>query len=290
MQRFLRKYYEFERKRRSYIKKIPHLKSFLSLGWILLWVFAFKSSILDANNIPSGSMIPTLKIGDFLFVNKMRYTLRIPFTHIVLWEFDEPKRGDIITFKPPPRPNLEGKTLVKRVVGVPGDTIEVIDNEVYVNGIKYPVFPAKDRKILEDVDYPPCFSLPCERSIEDFALYKERIMDPKTKKLIVEHYILKQKGEVFSPLRNPGVRWKVPEGKYFVMGDNRDDSEDSREWGFVDKKDIEGKVYMIYFSVNWGDRYDPFRPLEFLSSLFYTITHRIWRAKIRWERIGSRIY
>ncbi len=114
-------------------EKESQTASGLSFGIIVVLVFAFKSSILDANNIPSGSMIPTLKIGDFLFVNKMRYSFRMPFTEKELIRIDDPKRGDIVTFIPPStalaqeesRTGIFAKRFVKRVVGLPGDTVRI---------------------------------------------------------------------------------------------------------------------------------------------------------------------
>lgn len=109
------------------------ISSAFSFILIVILVFAFKSSVLDANNIPSGSMIPTLKIGDFLFVNKMRYSVRMPFTEAELIRIDDPQRGDIVTFAPPlralslgdSRDGFFAKRYVKRVVGLPGDTIRI---------------------------------------------------------------------------------------------------------------------------------------------------------------------
>ena len=111
----LRKFYDFHAAKHKYYKRNQTIHTVLSFGLIIFWVFAFKSSVLDANNIPSGSMQPTLKIGDFLFVNKMRYSFRLPFTDIVLFRIDRPQRGDIVTFDSD-SPSLQGKTLVKRVI------------------------------------------------------------------------------------------------------------------------------------------------------------------------------
>ena len=288
----LEKFYRFAERRKKFYKRHRYLYTFLTWGSIFFWVFAFKSSIFDANNIPSGSMIPTLKIGDFLFVNKMRYDLKLPFTNIILFRLDKPERGDIVTFTPPPSAHLQGKTLVKRVVGMPGDRVRVKDNEIYINGIKYPVKLESDRSIIEDLDYP---NMNHAITIDDYGLYKESILDPNTRKTIREHYIVKidDPGFYRIPVRS---EWVVARNKYLVMGDNRDDSDDSRNWGQVDRKDIHGKVFMVYFSVNWGYHHKA----EYETSSFYDknpifnffqwVSGDYPNAYIRWERIGDRIY
>lgn len=281
--------YNYHEKKRAFARKEMLVFTFFSLAAILFWVFTFKSVILDANNIPSGSMIPTLKIGDFLFVNKMRYTFRVPFTGIELLKIDSPHRGDIITFTPPPDPKLAGKILVKRVVGVPGDTIEVVDNEVYVNGVHYAVSPVKDRSILNDLDYP---SFNEGGSKEMLDLYHEKIVDPETGELVREHYIMKEEGGHMMPgMRNSTKPYVVPEGSYMVMGDNRDNSDDSRRWGFVPEENVQGKVFMVYFSVNWSTAMSPYGESDNpFSKLFRLLRGELQGAYVRWGRIGSRVY
>ena len=286
----------FEKRNRFYIKYKP-VYFIVSLGSLLFWVFAFKSSVLDANNIPTGSMTPTLKIGDLLFVNKMRYSFKLPFSDIKLFEMDQPQRGDIVTFTPPDRAGLRGKTLVKRVVGVPGDLVEVFDGEVIVSGVRYPVTLQKDRTSLKDLDYPRKIH---GADIGDFQLFKERVIDPKTKKLFVEHYIMKvdiEKILLTSKLRSPLNGWSIPEGYYMVMGDNRDDSEDSRVWGLIPRKRIHGKVFMVYFSVNWGFRFvrsptqhDDLFSTNPLVNLFESLMGKYPHVYVRWDRIGKRLY
>ena len=126
----LKKLYELHDVWKQFARRNSGLYHTISLGGIIFWVFLFKSVVLDANNIPSGSMIPTLKIGDFLFVNKMRYTIHFPFTDINLFRIGTPKRGDVVTFNPPEDTAgyLQGKRLVKRVIGIPGDIIKVVDS------------------------------------------------------------------------------------------------------------------------------------------------------------------
>jgi signal peptidase I len=159
---------------------------------LFIRTFAFQ-----AFRIPSGSMEDTLLVGDYLFVNKFLYGARIPFTHTHLPAIRSPHRGDIIVFQYPLDPSED---YIKRCVGLPGDTIEVRDHVLYVNG------DAQD--------------------------------EPYTKH--VNHY-----GN--SPRSNFGPV-TVPEGEYFMMGDNRDNSSDSRVWGFLDRSLIRGKALFIYFS------------------------------------------
>ncbi len=292
-------YYSLHSKIKNFYQRNKILHVIISLASILFWVFAFKSSILDANNIPSGSMIPTLKIGDFLFVNQMRYTLRIPFTNIRLLEIDKPKRGDIVTFTPPQQyETLRGKTLVKRVIGVPGDMVNVVDNEIYINNIKYPTNLKVKRDILNDLDYPPIDS---GQNINDYELYEEDIIYPTSKKSLLKYHILKQRYDPildFSDMRNPQKSWKLSAGEYMVMGDNRDNSDDSRRWGLLNEKNIYGKVFIAYFSINWGIRFESsfdntsesiFSKNPILN-LFEWIAGKYSSAYIRWDRIGLRIY
>ena len=288
----LEKFYQFSERRKQFYQKHRFIYTLVTLASIFFWVFAFKSSIFDANNIPSGSMIPTLKIGDFLFVNKMRYTFKLPFTNIILFRLDSPKRGDIVTFTPPASANLQGKTLVKRIIGMPGDTVKVEDNEIYINGIKYPTQLQKDRSILKDLDYP---NINHSVIIDDYGLYKEEILDPYSKEVVREHYMVKIDDLEF-PRGFLRSEWVVAKGRYLVMGDNRDDSDDSRSWGQVELENIHGKVFMVYFSVNWGyhlsSQYqsDNFYDKNPIFNLVQWILGRYPEAYIRWNRIGDRIH
>ncbi|WCL48933.1 signal peptidase I [Leptospira sp. GIMC2001] len=243
---------------------VSSLSSFLG---IIVLVFAFKSSILDANNIPSGSMIPTLKIGDFLFVNKMRYSLRIPFTEKEIYRIDDPRRGDIVTFIPPDdalnygetREGIFSKRFVKRVIGMPGDTIRL--TRKYMETSKGRILYAfiEYRPIGSDsfLDYAP-EEVPQGKELADVddirassgTLFRET-------KGEFQHLLL----ETSDDIRNAGARFNcdfsngclIPDGHYMVMGDNRDNSHDSRGWGFVPREDILGKALIIYFSINWKD-------------------------------------
>lgn len=273
---------------------------YISIAGIVFWVFIFKSLILSANNIPTGSMIPTLKIGDFLFVNRMRYGVHIPFTDINIYQYSRPKRGDIIVFTPPQIGDLRGKTLVKRVIAVPGDVVVVRDDEIYVNNVHYPVRESSDRHVLKSLDYPKTERL---LRVDDLDLYKEKVMDPNTGEVMVDHYMLKQNlkkikeiGEPENMLRNPRdpfggpTQFTVPAGKFMAMGDNRDDSSDSRVWGFVNGPDIHGKVFIVYFSVNWGTRFLNEEVVNPFFNLFRLVTGQLHDVSVRWNRVGQIVH
>ncbi len=170
-----------------------YVEAILWAGAVALITITF---IVQAFKIPSGSMLSTLQIGDYLLVNKFLYGLKQPFSDEYLIEGRDPQVGDVIVFRYPRDPSLD---YIKRIVGVPGDTLEMRDRQLYRNGMK--------------VDEP-------------YA----RTTQPSS-----------YKRDNFMPLT-------VPPGKYFVLGDNRDESADSRYWGFVDRSAIRGKAWRIYWS------------------------------------------
>jgi signal peptidase I len=177
----------------------------------LLLAFFIRSFIVQAFKIPSGSMLPTLQIGDHILVNKFLYGLRLPYPlETTLWEWGQPDRGDVIVFI---YPRDRSKDFIKRVVAVEGDSVEVRHKAVYVNGTK--------------ADDPHA----------TFKFNEQEIPGPR---------------DNFGPIT-------VPPHKLFVMGDNRDESHDGRFWGFVDRDDVKGKAFLIYWSwdgdvswVRWG--------------------------------------
>jgi signal peptidase I len=160
-----------------------------------------RTFVVQAFKIPSGSMLPTLQIGDHLLVNKFIYGIRMPFTGMSLIPIKDPKHGDVIVFRYPRDRSID---YIKRVVGVPGDRIQVKNKQLYLNDKK-----AEDR----------------------YAHFTTSHIQP--------HNVSPK--DNFGPIT-------VPEGKYFVMGDNRDNSSDSRFWGYVDDSDVRGKAMIIYWS------------------------------------------
>lgn len=184
---------------------------------ILLALF-IRTFVIQAFKIPSGSMKPTLIIGDHLLVNKFSYGIRIPLIDRFLIQFNKPKRGDILVFK---WPKDESKDFIKRVIGIEGDVIEIKNDILYING----------EKVV--TEYIAKYN---DNDISEADRYEEFLGGTK-------HYILDQyvKYEDFGPVT-------VPENTVFVMGDNRDNSQDSRYWGFVSLNKIKGKALIIYWS------------------------------------------
>jgi len=208
---------------------------------LVLAILLIRYSIIEPYKIPSGSMIPTLKIGDHIFVNKLAYGLRIPFMgEVKRWA--EPKRGDVVIFLPPLD---DGKVFVKRLIGIPGDKIRIEDDKLYVNDefikkIETDFYPAMN-DVADDEQYIP----------EHYTLYKEDLKG-------IQHYVLqiKDRSRLYYP--NPISREiVVPEGYLFFMGDNRDNSLDSRYWGFASRKEVRGKAMFIWLSLNWKKMFTP---------------------------------
>lgn len=198
---------------------------FITWGPALLVVLVIRSVIAEPFRIPSGSMVPTLEIGDYILVNKFSYGFRVPFTPIQMFKTGEIKRGDIIVFKYPEDPKLD---YIKRVVGLPGDEIMVRDNLIYVNGER------QERKYLERYDF---VDDTCE--VESSKMFEEDISG-------VKHNILTS-SLYSSPLANFGPH-EIPPHNVFVMGDNRDNSSDSRRWGEVPIENIKGRALLIWLS------------------------------------------
>lgn len=198
-----------------------------SLFPVLLIVLLFRSFLFEPFKIPSGSMIPTLLIGDFIVVNKFAYGLRLPVLHTKFLPLGEPKRGDVVVFRYPVDPKVN---FIKRLIGLPGDTISYRNKELYING-ELVEEQARNRYTLESVK--------CSTPRSDAMLLDETMGD-------VTHGILEHE--------NSGGRngqWQVPEGHYFMMGDNRDRSNDSREWGFVPEENLMGRAVGIWLNFDY---------------------------------------
>jgi signal peptidase I len=205
---------------------------------LALIVFSIRSSLADWNDVPTGSMKPTILEGDRVFVNKLAYDLKVPFTTWHIAEWSNPQRGDIVVFYSP----YDGKRLVKRVIGLPGDSIELRNDVLIING-KIVEYAPISTELLRDV-------ASLDRDSHVFA----------TEQL---------PGRTHAVAGYPGVRAlrdfapiQVPENQFFMMGDNRDDSFDSRYWGAVDRKRIVGKATTVVISTDrqhyWKPRWDRF--------------------------------
>lgn len=217
-------------------------KDLLPLLIMALVLFAIRSSLADWNDVPTGSMKPTILEGDRLFVNKLAYDLKVPFTtwHIAQW--DNPRRGDIVVFYSP----HDGKRLVKRVIGLPGDTLAMHDNVLFVNGrpLDYQVLPDERLKDVPETD----------RKNSVFA----------TEQLTSQGHAVAATPSL--PSRRTFGPYRVPEGSFFMMGDNRDNSFDSRYWGPVERSRILGRATSVVLSVDLDHHYLP-RWHRFLTSL-----------------------
>ena len=188
---------------------------------IVLAVLVIRSFIVEPFRIPSGSMLPTLHIGDFILVNKFAYGVRLPVTHTKILETGNPERGDVMVFRYPKNPTVD---YIKRVIGLPGDTIGYFDKTVYLNGKPVTMTPAtRDGSLKQSVP-------------EIVTLYREQLGD-------VAH-------DVFHDPRGRQMEKEfiVPDGEYFMMGDNRDHSNDSRYWGTVPEANLVGKAFRIWMS------------------------------------------
>ena len=211
---------------------------------VILAVLLFRTFLLEPFRIPSGSMMPTLLVGDFVLVNKFAYGLRLPVTNTKILDTGEPKRGDVAVFRYPRNPKED---YIKRIVGVPGDTITVRGEQVFIDGKPVPqslVGPYHGTdKVSIQMEENPNMS-PVTLHTEDLGGVKHHILQFA--------YNEPDPCSGGTPLSDGGCQWTVPTGYYFAMGDNRDDSADSRFWGFVPEQNLAGKAFLIWFSLaNW---------------------------------------
>lgn len=186
---------------------------------VLLIVLVVRSFLAEPYQIPSESMLPTLEVGDFILVNKYAYGLRLPVLGTKIVDIGEPQRGDVMVFIPPHDPRY----FIKRVIGLPGDVIRHENNVLYINGVR-----AKYDYVQQMQADIPLASRP--------ILIREYLETLDDRPHRTYRY----------PFTEPAREWKVPEGSYFMMGDNRGRSEDSRAWGFVPESNIVGKAVAIW--------------------------------------------
>ncbi len=214
---------------------------------VILLVFLLRSFLFEPFKIPSGSMIPTLLVGDLILVNKFTYGVRLPVVNIKVTEGNKPQRGDVMVFRYPPRPSLD---YIKRVVGVPGDEVAYLNKRLSING-----------GVVDTNTVPEFFD-------EDTMRYTKQFQEKLGEKT---HRLLNDDdrpafipGVEDFPYREncrysvEGVVCKVPPGHYFMMGDNRDNSLDSRYWGFVPEKNIVGQAVLVWMNFGNLKRIGPF--------------------------------
>lgn len=196
---------------------------------IILLVLVIRSFIAEPFRIPSSSMVPTLHIGDFILVNKFSYGIRLPVLHSKIFDTGKPELGDVVVFRYPKKPEDKDKPdvdYIKRVVGLPGDTVGYFDKTVYING----------EPVGQEILDPAEMMLPAYTELRFEHLGQEG------------HQILVDTDK--RPLEGEMV---VPEGHYFMMGDNRDNSNDSRYWGTVPEENLVGKAFLIWMSWDWDN-------------------------------------
>ena len=214
---------------------------------VILAVFFLRSFLFEPFKIPSGSMIPTLLVGDLILVNKFHYGVRLPVINKKITEGTAPARGDVMVFRYPPKPSLD---YIKRVVGIPGDEVAYLNKRLSING-----------QVIETVAVPEFFD---EDTMRYFKQFEESVGEKK-------HGILNDDDRpAFVPGADDfafkencrysieGVVCKVPTGHYFMMGDNRDNSLDSRFWGFVPDKNIVGRAFFVWMNFSSLKRIGPF--------------------------------
>lgn len=207
-----------------------------SLFPVILVVFLLRSFIVEPFKIPSGSMIPTLMVGDFILVNKYTYGIRLPVINKKVIALNDPKRGDVMVFRYPVDPSVD---YIKRVVGVPGDRIAYRAKRLFVNDIEVPVSQIEDF-LNADRRY---FS---QQFVAKFGETEHRYLnDADVPAMIMDSFDFPYRENCI--YNNAGVECTVPSGHYFMMGDNRDNSRDSRFWGFVPDENIVGKAYFVWF-------------------------------------------
>lgn len=198
---------------------------------VILVVLVVRSFVFEPFTIPSGSMLPTLQVHDFIVVNKFSYGLRLPVTNTRIIETGEPQRGDIMVFRYPLEPS---KNYIKRVVGLPGDTVRVRGQDVFINGKK-----VERRQISQQtLENKQQRGLLLERTV-----YVETLDDMEH---LIQHEVLVDPYTQSRRARYKSGDWVVPEGNYFVLGDNRENSQDSRFWDFVPEANIVGKASVIW--------------------------------------------
>ncbi|HSV68777.1 MAG TPA: signal peptidase I [Methylibium sp.] len=208
---------------------------------VILVVFLLRSFLFEPFKIPSGSMIPTLAIGDLILVNKYHYGVRLPVVHTKLVANKDPQRGDVVVFRYPVDPTVD---YIKRVVGLPGDEVSYLNKQLAINGQVVPTEPLPEFYDEDSLRYS-------QQASERLGEVSHRIIQDKDRPGFVIPMPQFQAFRDNCRYNADGVVCTVPPGHYFMMGDNRDNSQDSRYWGFVPDENIVGKAFFVW--MNFGN-------------------------------------